>query len=75
MFEDDLVTKTQARSIDSTEEVKRKAFELFKEGYKNIQVASQLNITCGEVRMLRTSYKNSEGRIKKCQQEAMCSNS
>lgn len=75
VFEDDLATKTQARSIDSTEEVKRKAFELFKEGYKNIQVASQLNITRVEVRMLRTSYKNSEGRIKKCQQEVMCSNS
>lgn len=67
MFDDDLATKTQARSIDSTDDAKNKAFELFEEGYKNIHVASQLNITYGEVRMLRTSYENSEGRIKGCQ--------
>lgn len=67
MFDDDLATKTQARSIDSTEDAKSKAFSLFEEGYKNIQVASQLNITWGEVRMLRTSYENSEGRNRECQ--------
>lgn len=75
MFDDDLATKTQARSIDSTEDVRSKAFELFKEGCKNIQISSQLRITWGEVKMLRTSYKNREGRIKQCQQEGMCSNS
>lgn len=67
MFDDDLVTKTQARSIDSTEDVRSKAFELFKEGYKNIHVADQLKITWGEVKMFRTSYKNREGRNTACQ--------
>lgn len=45
------------------ETLKVKAFSLFEEGYKNIQVAATLLITCSEAEMLRLSYE----RRKSCQ--------
>lgn len=56
MNDNELARKIVACNLDTTEEIKEKAFKMFKEGYKNIQIAAELRITCGEVRMLKLSY-------------------